>query len=95
MDEMMKCVEEMRRTRGWDKTDTPAILAKSIIIEAAELLECFQFNEDSFDREAVKSEIADVLMYTVSLAKDLGWDYRDVVIEKIRDVEERYPSVEE
>ena len=32
-------------------------------------------------------------MYTVSLAHDLGWDYRDVVIEKIKNVEERYPDV--
>ena len=93
MDEMMKQVEEMRKTRGWDKTDTPAILAKSIVVEAAELLECFQFDEEHFDKEAVKGEIADVLMYTVSLAHDLGWDYRDVVIEKIKNVEEKYPDV--
>ena len=93
MDKMVEEIEKMRRSRGWDKTDTPAILAKSVVVEAAELLECFQFDEENFDPDAVKGELADVLMYAVSLCTDLGWDYRDVVIEKIGNVEQRYPEV--
>ena len=93
MDKMVEAIEKMRKDKGWDKTDTPGILAKSIVVEAAELLECFQFDEEHFDRDAVRSEIADVLMYTVSLCKDLGWNYQDVVIEKIGDVDQRYPDV--
>ena len=92
--EMLDKIEQMRVQRGWDKTDTPAILAKSVVVEAAELLECFQFSETKVDYEAVKSEVADVLMYAISLCVDQGWDYKQVVIDKIKDVESRYPRVQ-
>lgn len=92
MDQMMEEVQKMRRQKGWDKTDTPAILAKSVSVEAGELLECFQFDEKSFDREAVLSEAADVIMYAASLCEDLGVDYREAVIRKIADVDKRYPD---
>ncbi len=92
--EMLDKIEQMRVQRGWDKTDTPAILAKSVVVEAAELLECFQFSETKVDYAAVKSEVADVLMYAISLCVDQGWDYKQVVIDKIKDVESRYPRVQ-
>ena len=92
--EMLDKIEQMRVQRGWDKTDTPAILAKSVVVEAAELLECFQFSETKVDYAAVKSEVADVLMYAISLCTDQGWDYKQVVIDKIKDVESRYPRVQ-
>ena len=45
--------------RDWDQFHTPANLAKSISIEANELLECFQWDEDHYDRQAVSEELAD------------------------------------
>ena len=87
-----KVIQEMRRSRGWDKTDMVAILTKSIVIEAAELLECFQWTEEEYDIDDVKGELADILMYTISLCMDLGLDYKEIVKEKIIDVKDRYPG---
>ena len=90
MNTMEQSIQEMRKRCGWDKSDTPGILAKSIVIEAAELLECFQWNEEQYDVEEVKGELADVLMYTISLCMDLGLDYQKIVEEKMVDVLKRY-----
>ena len=49
--------------RAWEPYHTPANLAKSISIEANELLECFQWSETEYDLEHVKEELADVLVY--------------------------------
>lgn len=90
---MMKITEEiqeLRRDCGWDKTDTPAILAKSVYAEAGELLECFLENEEQPDWNAVKSETADVLMYAMALCMDQGWDVETVIREKFSDVRRRY-----
>ena len=92
MDELCQRIQKMRIDKGWDKTDTDPILAKSIVIEAAELLECYQWDEEHVDKEAVKSELADVLMYTISLCMDNGWDYKQVVYDKFDDVNRRYPD---
>ncbi|MEA5026234.1 hypothetical protein SDC9_123918 [bioreactor metagenome] len=94
MDELCTRIEELRKSRGWLNTDTEANLVRSIVVEAAELLECFQWDDHPADREAVKSEIADVLMYTISLCLHYGWDYQEVVLSKFDDIKRRYPAVE-
>lgn len=86
-------IESFRRDRGWDASDTPYILAKSVFVEAAELLECYQNGEHDVDESAIKSEVADVLMYTLSLCYDVGWNPADVILEKMNDVARRYPKV--
>ena len=83
-------IQDLRRDCGWDKTDTPAILAKSVFVEAGELLECFVEQEETPDWNAVKSEIADVLMYAMSICIDQGWDVDEVIREKFADVRRRY-----
>ncbi len=95
MDELCLKIQELRKSRGWLESDTDAILAKSIIIEAAELLECYQWNESEVDLMAIKSEIADVLLYAISLCMHYGWDYKEVVLSKFPDIEKRYPAVNE
>ena len=52
-------IKKFTEDRDWDQFHSPANLAKSIIIEAAELLECFQWSEDKFDLQQVKEELAD------------------------------------
>jgi len=93
MDDLCTKIQELRRSRGWLETDTAAILAKSIIVEAAELLECYQWDEKKVDKQAIKSELADVLMYTISLCIHYGWDYQEVVLSKFDDIQRRYPAV--
>jgi Protein containing tetrapyrrole methyltransferase domain and MazG-like (predicted pyrophosphatase) domain len=88
MKKLYQQIQEMRVTCGWDKTDTPERLAKYTVMEAAELLECFL--DEEVDDEAVQSEVADVLMYVLALCMDKGWDYEDLIYEKIIKVEEKY-----
>ena len=90
MEELLHKIQQMRVAKGWDKSDTPQILAKSVFAEAGELLECYLDND--VDLNAVKSELADVLMYTLSLCYDLGWDPSEVIESKFIDIDRRYPS---
>lgn len=54
-------IDKFNKDRDWDKFHSPSNLAKSISIEASELLECFQWNYTEFDLEAVKEELSDVM----------------------------------
>lgn len=77
--------------RDWDKFHTPANLAKSISIEANELLECFQWEEDKFDINEVKEELADVILYCEQMADKLDLDIDTIVKEKMDKNEAKYP----
>ncbi|GAB2460569.1 NTP pyrophosphatase (non-canonical NTP hydrolase) [Conyzicola lurida] len=77
--------------REWAQFHTPENLAKSISIEAAELLECFQWNADA-DTDAVKEELADVLTYCLLLADRLGVDPDQIVLDKLELTRTKYPA---
>jgi dCTP diphosphatase len=85
-DELQAFVAE----RDWAQFHSPANLAKSISIEAAELLECFQWSDDSDDAR-VKEELADVLTYCLLLADRLGVDPDQIVRQKLATTREKYP----
>ncbi len=76
--------------RDWDQFHTPANLAKSIVIEAAELLECFQWS-DEYDLQHVKEELADVLVYCQDLLDKLGLDADEIINMKMDKNEAKYP----
>ncbi len=76
--------------RNWAQFHTPANLAKSISIEAAELLECFQWNDDA-DIDDVRDELADVLTYCVLMADRLGLDLNEIVLAKLDESRSKYP----
>ncbi len=77
----MAKVREMVEERDWGQFHTPENLAKSIAIEASELLECFQWSSDA-DAARVQSELADVLTYCYLLADKIGVDADTIVVEK-------------
>ena len=95
MDKLLETIQEMRRTRGWDNSDTLPILIKSVSVEAAELLETIQWDEQNIDMEAVKGELADVLMYALSICIDYDIDVQQLIEDKIRNVYTRYPAKNE
>ena len=64
---------------------------KSIVIEAAELLECFQWNDEKYDLQHVKEELADVIVYSQNLLDKLGLDADEIVNMKLRMNERKYP----
>jgi dCTP diphosphatase len=76
--------------REWAQFHTPENLAKSISIEAAELLECFQWNVDA-DKDRVEEELADVLTYCLILADRLGVDPDQIVLDKLASTRAKYP----
>ena len=98
---MLKVVERVlkfRDVRGWKKYHNPKDLAASIVIEASELLEIFQWvsEEESYDVarrniERVREEVADILIYLIYLADVLQIDLEYAVLEKLKKNEEKYP----
>ncbi len=89
IDRIRKFTED--RDRDWDQFHSPANLAKSIVIEAAELLECFQWNDEVYDLQHVKEEIADVMVYCQNLLDKLGLDADEIINMKMAQNEAKYP----
>lgn len=87
-------IDRIRRfsdDRDWDQFHSPENLAKSIVIEAAELLECFQWSSTEYDLQHVKEELADVIVYTQDLIDKLGLDADEIVNMKMEQNEKKYP----
>ena len=77
--------------RDWDQFHTPANLAKSISIEANELPECFQWDEEHYDRQAVSEELADVMVYCIDMLDRLNLDADEIINAKMDKNEAKYP----
>lgn len=77
--------------RDWDQFHSPANLAKSISIEANELLECFQWSDDNYDLQSVKEELADVIVYCIDMLDKLGLDADEIINAKMDKNEAKYP----
>ena len=77
--------------RDWDKYHTPNNLAKTIVLEANELLECFQWDNDNFKIEKVKEELADVIVNCQNLLDKLGLDVDEIINAKMAQNEKKYP----
>ena len=89
-----KTIDRIRRfteERDWDQFHSPANLAKSIMIEAGELLERFQRDDDDYDMEHVKEELADVLVYCQNMLDRLELDVDEIVNSKMDKNEAKYP----
>ena len=76
--------------REWAQFHTPENLAKSICIEAGELLECFQWGAEP-EQSKVQDELADVLTYCFLLSDKLGVDPEQIVLEKLATTRAKYP----
>ena len=76
--------------RDWARFHTPENLAKSVAIEAGELLECFQWSPEA-DAAEVRDELADVLTYCFLLADRIGADPDQIVLDKLERTRAKYP----
>lgn len=90
-DQTIERIRKFSADREWDKFHSPANLAKSISIEANELLECFQWSDTDYDIQNVKEELADVLVYCRDLLDKLGLDEDEIVNMKMDQNEAKYP----
>jgi dCTP diphosphatase len=92
-------VKKYLTDRGWD-TLRPSDVAKSIAIESGELLELFQWEnlelkdikKNKEKVEAIKKELADVLIYSIDMAVLLGIDVEKIILSKLRSIEKKYPA---
>lgn len=90
MKELIEKVIRFRDDRNWKQFHTPENLSKSIVLEAAELLENFQWNND-YNLENVKEELADIFIYSILLADRLKVDIVKIANEKIEKNNKNYP----
>ena len=88
-----RVLEELRAfvsEREWAQFHSPENLAKSVAIEAGELLECFQWDADA-DPDRVRDELADVLTYCYLLADRIGAGPGELILAKLAKTREKYP----
>ena len=99
LDDLTRQIVAFRDERDWKQFHSPKNLAASISIEAAELLECFQWSSDATiaddvekRRVEIEEEIADVLIYALLLAHDTGIDPAQAVQRKLAKNDAKYPA---
>ena len=90
-EQLLEKIRKFNEDRDWDQFHSPANLAKSVSIEAGELLECFQWDNVNFDKEAVCEEMADVFTYLVDMADRLDVDLIEITDKKMDKNIEKYP----
>ena len=91
LDQLKERIQKFNDDRDWNKFHTPSNLAKSISIEANELLECFQWNDTNFNLDDVKEELADVMNYCIQMSQVLNLDLIDIINQKMDRTEKKYP----
>lgn len=89
-DQVRDALRQFAAERNWGQFHTPENLAKSISIEAGELLECFQWGNEP-DATHVQEELADVLTYCLFLADRLDLDPSEIVLSKLEATRGKYP----
>lgn len=90
MKELETKIVKFAEDRDWLQFNTPENLAKSISIEAGELLECFQWN-DKYDKDELKYEIADVMNYCILLCHQIDVDPKQIILDKMDISAKKYP----
>ena len=84
-------IRKFTEDRNWDQFHSPANLAKSISIEASELLECFQWDSENYNKEEVCEELADVFTYCIQMAMKLEVDPKEIILKKLDKTKKKYP----
>ena len=94
-DETIQRVLKFRDDRNWRQFHTPKDLAISMSLEAAEVLELFQWSGSDLEctekQDKLREELADVLSYCILLADVCGFDLDEIMNEKVTKNEAKYP----
>lgn len=96
--ELTEKVVAFRDARNWKQFHNPKDIAISIMLEASELLEVFQWSgadtavDTDKKMDKVKEELADVLIYALLMGNDLGLDISEIVSAKIDENNRKYPA---
>lgn len=89
--ELKELMRKFKTERGWQNSHNPKNLSMSIAIEAAELMEHYQWDDNKINEKEVRQELADIITYCLSLADRLNIDISDEVKKKIEHNSEKYP----
>lgn len=96
--DLTKKIKKFRDERDWKQFHNPKDVALSLILEAAEVLEHFQWKNQAEIEEYIKTakdeigeELADVLYWVLLMSHDLGIDLKKALEKKIKKNEDRYP----
>ena len=89
-EQLISEIRNFNKRMDWDQFHTPENLAKSVSIEAGELLECYQWDSGA-DIDAVKDEIADVMGYSLMMCDRLGLDPVEILEAKLKKNIAKYP----
>ena len=99
---IQKRLREFASERDWDRFHTPKNLAMALAVEAAELVEIFQWltpeesaalSESSTDKQAVADELADIVNYALRLADILDIDVESATVQKVEKNAIKYPPM--
>ena len=90
MEKLMQEIKQFNEERDWDQFHSPENLAKSISIEAGELLECFQWNSN-YNKDEVCEELADVFTYCIQMAMKLEVSPEEIIMKKLENTKKKYP----
>ena len=91
MQKTLERIKKFRDDREWKQFHTPSNLAKAISIESGELLEEFLWDNDNFNLQNVKEELADVMIYCIHMANALDVNIEDIINMKMDKNEFKYP----
>lgn len=91
MQKTLERIKKFRDDREWEQFHTPSNLAKAISIESGELLEEFLWDNDNFNLQNVKEELADVMIYCIHMANALDVNIEDIINMKMDKNEMKYP----
>lgn len=91
--ELKDLIAKFSEERGWGRHHTPKNLALSIVIEAAELMEHFQWDEyHKEDKEEIAAELADILAYVFNFANVMDIDIAGAYRDKLKKIAKKYPT---
>ena len=92
--EIIDLINKFREERNWNQYHNPKDLSLSLSLEAAELLENFQWisSDEAVEknRENIAEELADVFIYGIQLAEEMGFDIEEIIREKVKKNGEKY-----
>jgi len=91
MQDIIEKLKQFRDERDWNQFHTPENLAKSVVLESAELLENFQWGSQHADKENIKEELADIVGYALLMCDHYGFDLKEILYEKIKKNNAKYP----
>ena len=91
MEKTIEKIKQFINERNWNQFHTGSNLAKSISIEANELLELFQWDDETTRIEDLKRELADVFIYTILLSEKYNLNIKEIIHYKMEENAKKYP----